>query len=59
MASKYEAEVYHCMDPTLELYERAAVASLLRGSGFRVRFRRSYGSYRLPRGHAVAVATRV
>jgi hypothetical protein len=22
MASKYEAEVYHCMDPTLELYER-------------------------------------
>ena len=22
MASKYEAEVYRCMDPTLELYER-------------------------------------
>ena len=22
MASKYEAEVYHCMDPTLALYER-------------------------------------
>ena len=22
MASKYEAEVYHCMDPTLELLER-------------------------------------
>ena len=22
MGSKYEAEVYHCMDPTLELYER-------------------------------------
>jgi SAM-dependent methyltransferase len=44
---------------TLELYERAAFTSLLRGSGFRVRFRRSYGSDRLPRGHAVALATRV
>ncbi|BBC71168.1 conserved hypothetical protein [Altererythrobacter sp. B11] len=24
MASKYEAQVYHCMDPALELYERTA-----------------------------------
>ena len=24
MASKYEAEVYRCMDPTLELYQRTA-----------------------------------
>ena len=41
----------------LELYEREELLAILRESGFRVRVRRSYGSYRLPKGHAVYVAT--
>ncbi len=40
----------------LELYERNDVLAILLENGFRVRVRRSYGSYRLPRGHAVYVA---
>lgn len=40
---------------TLELYERAEIVAALRASGFRVRVRRSYGSRRLPPGHAVYV----
>ena len=36
----------------LELYERQAMLALLRGD-FRVKVRRSYGSRRLPKGHAV------
>lgn len=42
----------------LELYDRATLISLLREHGFRVRVRRSYGTRRLPKGHAVYVATR-
>lgn len=42
----------------LELYEREAMVAILRESGFRVRVRRSYGSYGLPKGHAVYVAAR-
>jgi len=41
----------------LELYEREELLANLRENGFRVRMRRSYGSYRLPKGHAVYVAT--
>lgn len=41
---------------TLELYDRAEVLSLL--GAFRVQVRRSYGSRRLPKGHAVYVAKR-
>lgn len=40
----------------LELYDRAEVLELLRD--FRVRVRRSYGSRRLPKGHAVYVAVK-
>jgi SAM-dependent methyltransferase len=40
----------------LELYDREELLAILRESGFQVRVRRSYGSYRLPRGHAVYVA---
>jgi len=43
---------------TLELYARKELQSLLRERGFRVRIRRSYGSSRLPAGHAVYVAER-
>ena len=43
---------------TLELFDRAALISLLRSHGFRTTLRRSYGSRRLPRGHAVYVAVR-
>lgn len=41
----------------LELYERAAMLELLR-EHFKVRVRRSYGTYRLPKGHAVYVCVR-
>lgn len=41
----------------LELYEREALVALLRAH-FRVKVRRSYGSRRLPKGHAVYVATK-
>ncbi|HKR64615.1 MAG TPA: methyltransferase domain-containing protein [Thermoanaerobaculia bacterium] len=41
-----------------ELYEREVILALLRDAGFRVRVRRSYGKYRLPRGHAVYVSER-
>jgi SAM-dependent methyltransferase len=39
----------------LELYERQELLAMLREAGFRVRVRRSYGTYRLPKGHAVYV----
>lgn len=42
----------------LELYEREELLAILRQAGFRVRVRRSYGTYRLPKGHAVYVAER-
>jgi SAM-dependent methyltransferase len=41
----------------LELYDRAAIVEALREHGFKVRVRRSYGSRRLPKGHAVYVAS--
>lgn len=40
----------------LELYDRAELTGVLRKAGFRVQVRRSYGSRRLPKGHAVYVA---
>ncbi|MFL6248520.1 MAG: class I SAM-dependent methyltransferase [Thermoanaerobaculia bacterium] len=43
---------------TLELYDRKELTDILREHGFRVRVRRSYGSLRLPPGHAVYIATR-
>jgi len=46
-----DEEMHH-----LELYDRDEILSLL--PGFRVRIRRSYGRRRLPKGHAVYVATR-
>ncbi len=49
--TRRDEEVHH-----LELYDRAEVLALL--EGFRVRIRRSYGTRRLPKGHAVYVATR-
>lgn len=42
----------------LELYDRATLLELLREHGFRTRVRRSYGTYRLPAGHAVYVCVR-
>ena len=42
----------------LELYDRAAVTALLREHRFRVTVRRSYGSRRLPKGHALFVGER-
>jgi SAM-dependent methyltransferase len=42
----------------LELYARETLLAILREHGFRVRVRRTYGTYRLPAGHAVYVATR-
>ena len=41
---------------TLALYDRRAVVDLLRAAGFRVSVRRSYGTRRLPTGHAVYIA---
>jgi hypothetical protein len=41
---------------TLELYARAEMLGILRENGFRARVRRSYGTRRLPKGHAVYVA---
>lgn len=46
-------EVHH-----LELYDPAEITALLREHGFRVTRRRSYGTQRLPKGHAVYVAVR-
>jgi SAM-dependent methyltransferase len=43
---------------TLELYDRAEMIALLREHAFRVQVRRSYGTRRLPKGHAVYVAIR-
>jgi len=43
---------------TLELYDRAEMKALLREHGFRVQVRRSYGTRRLPKGHAVYVCVR-
>lgn len=42
----------------LELYRRNEIVESLQEHGFQVRVRRSYGRYRLPKGHAVYVATR-
>lgn len=42
----------------MELYERDDVMQMLRNAGFETRTRQSYGSRRLPRGHAVYVARR-
>lgn len=42
----------------LELYDRAEITALLREQGFRVTRRRSYGTQRLPKGHAVYVGVR-
>jgi SAM-dependent methyltransferase len=42
----------------LELYDRAELVALLRRNAFRVEVRRSYGTRRLPKGHAVYVAVR-
>ncbi|HEV3485393.1 MAG TPA: hypothetical protein VG106_08300, partial [Vicinamibacterales bacterium] len=39
----------------LELYERGDVLRMLREAGFATRVRRSYGTRRLPKGHAVFV----
>ena len=52
-ATRRDEEVH-----TLELYDRDELLSILREHGFRVRVRRSYGSRRLPIGHAVYVAAR-
>lgn len=49
-----DEEVHH-----LELYDRAELTRLLRGCGFRVTIRRSYGTRRLPPGHAVYAAVRL
>ena len=43
---------------SLELYDRDAMKALLREHGFRVHVRRSYGTRRLPKGHAVYVCVR-
>lgn len=48
-----DEEVHH-----LELYDRAELTALLRDRGFRVTIRRSYGTRRLPPGHAVYAAVR-
>jgi SAM-dependent methyltransferase len=37
----------------LELYKRETIVAMLREVGFKTHVRRSYGSYRLPKGHAV------
>lgn len=42
----------------IELFERGQILTLLRDAGFRVRVRRSYGTRRLPKGHAVYVAVK-
>ncbi len=42
----------------LELYERGELLAILRENGFPVRVRRSYGTYRLPKGHAVYAGIR-
>jgi SAM-dependent methyltransferase len=51
-ATRRDEEVH-----VLELYAREQLLTILRESGFRVRVRRSYGTYRLPKGHAVYAAT--
>jgi SAM-dependent methyltransferase len=43
---------------SLELYERDAMKGLLREHGFHVHVRRSYGTRRLPKGHAVYICNR-
>lgn len=43
----------------LELHDRGEILALLRAGGFRVKTRRSYGPRRLPKGHAVFVATKL
>ncbi len=42
----------------LALFDRDAVVGLLQEHGFRVQIRRSYGTRRLPAGHAVVVAVK-
>lgn len=43
---------------TLALYDRSEMLTLLRSLGFAVKVLRSYGTRRLPRGHALYVAVR-
>lgn len=43
---------------TLTLFDRDEITALLRESGFRTTRRRSYGTARLPKGHAVYCAVR-
>ena len=50
--TRRDEEIHH-----LALYVREEITSLLRQCGFAVTVRRSYGSTRLPRGHAVYQAT--
>jgi SAM-dependent methyltransferase len=52
-ATRRDEEVHQ-----LELYARQDILTLLREQGFRVRVRRSYGTERLPKGHALYVCTR-
>jgi SAM-dependent methyltransferase len=42
----------------LHLHDRAAMTALLREHGFRVRVRRTYGTRRVPKGHAVYLCVR-
>lgn len=51
--TRHDEEVH-----TIELFAREELTTILRDAGFRVRVRRSYGSYRLPKGHAVFVCVR-
>ena len=37
-------------------FARTPLMAILRGNGFRVRTRRSYGSLRLPSGHVLYIA---
>lgn len=42
----------------LELYDRDEITRTLRDAGFKVKTRKSYGEYRLPRGHVLFMAER-
>ena len=42
----------------MELYERDDVLQMLRDAGFAAHVRRSYGTWRLPKGHTVYIARR-
>ena len=49
-----DEEIHH-----LELYDRTELTALLRAHGYGVTIRRSYGTRRLPKGHAVYVGVRL